>query len=260
MSQVRLGSVGYLNARPLVESLAGLADLRLSFDTPARIAAALARGEIDVGLLPVVEAARQHLLAIPDAGIVGRGAVRSVLCLARVPLGAVSVLALDPASRTSAALLRLLLSRRHGVRPRLVAGPAQGHPLPAGADAALVIGDRALSIDGDGLALTDLGTAWYDHARLPFVFALWAGRDETVLRRLRPHLARSRDLGLAALDAIAAREAPARGLAPAVVASYLREAISYRVDAPAREGLDRFLGELRDEGLLASDDRIALLS
>ena len=57
MSQpIRVGAVSYLNTKPLIEGLgtfAPNADLKL--DVPSRLADRLAAGDLDVGLIPVVE-------------------------------------------------------------------------------------------------------------------------------------------------------------------------------------------------------------
>ena len=54
--RIRVGAVNYLNTKPLVEGLTAFAPtVDLSFDLPSRLADRMARGELDVGLIPVVE-------------------------------------------------------------------------------------------------------------------------------------------------------------------------------------------------------------
>src|SRR5437899_1592297 len=54
--RIRVGAVNYLNAKPLIERLADFApEIELSLDLPSRLADQLAVGDIDVGLIPVVE-------------------------------------------------------------------------------------------------------------------------------------------------------------------------------------------------------------
>ena len=50
------------------------------------------------------------------------------------------------------------------------------------AEAVLLIGDRALAAGkrADKLYSYDLGSIWYQHTRLPFVFALWVLRENAV--------------------------------------------------------------------------------
>src|SRR5262249_30488094 len=55
MPRVRLGAVGYLNARPLVYGLDASAEFDLRFDVPSKCAELLHEGAIDVGLIPSIE-------------------------------------------------------------------------------------------------------------------------------------------------------------------------------------------------------------
>ena len=53
---LRDGAVNYLNTKPLIERLTDFApNIELSLDLPSRLADQLAAGELDVGLIPVVE-------------------------------------------------------------------------------------------------------------------------------------------------------------------------------------------------------------
>ena len=53
--KVRVGAVSYLNSKPLIEGLAGADGLELYLDYPSRLAERLARGELDVALIPSIE-------------------------------------------------------------------------------------------------------------------------------------------------------------------------------------------------------------
>lgn len=254
MTRVRIGNVAYLNATPLVYGLAADPAIEIVGEVPAMVASLVASGSLDVGLVPVVEAAAQGLLALDGIAVASRGPVRSVLLLHRRPLAKVRRLALDPASRTSVALTRLLLRRMHGIDPELIAGPATGNPLPDDADAALVIGDRALRAAPHDAV--DLGAWWREHTGLPFVYALWAGRDAALLTRVAPGLRLAKQRGLADLDAIAKREAHVRGLDADIARAYLREAIVFELGREEHQGLEHFLALLQEEGLLGAAARI----
>ena len=70
LRKLRIGVVSYLNAMPLWYALRHEQDIELVPDTPARLAAAMAADELDLGLLPVVEALRDPRLSFfPDLGI-----------------------------------------------------------------------------------------------------------------------------------------------------------------------------------------------
>ena len=80
---IRIGSVAYLNAMPLIAGLAVDPAVELVTDSPAGIAQRLERGELDAGLVPVAEAARQNLWALPGPAVAARGPVRSVFLISR---------------------------------------------------------------------------------------------------------------------------------------------------------------------------------
>src|SRR4051812_5791352 len=113
--RLRIGAVEYLNTKPLIhdlERLAPQADLVL--DLPSRLADQLAAGELDVGLIPVVEVFRgPGYSVLPDIAIGSAGPVLSVTVFSRVPWKQIRTLALDEGSRTSAALVEVLLRKRY---------------------------------------------------------------------------------------------------------------------------------------------------
>jgi chorismate dehydratase len=76
--------------------------------------------KLDVALIPsirVLSRASRGISIVSDAAIACRGPVWSVRLLSRVPISQIKTLALDVGSRTSAALVQMLL-RRHGIVDR----------------------------------------------------------------------------------------------------------------------------------------------
>src|SRR5262249_40959224 len=118
---IRVGAVGYLNAKPLYYGLCEIEpNVRLSMDVPSRLAEQLAGGELDAALIPSVEYLRgadRGYAVIPGFAIAAHGAVRSVKLFSRVPLHQINRLALDASSRTSQVLARIWLNARFGVQP-----------------------------------------------------------------------------------------------------------------------------------------------
>ena len=118
MTVVRLGAVGYLNARPLVYGLEARRDLfSLRFDLPSTCAALLHTGDIDVGMIPSIEYQRAPGIyrIVPDLGIVSNGEVASVALFTRVPIENIRTIGLDTSSRTSAGLTRVLCREAWGI-------------------------------------------------------------------------------------------------------------------------------------------------
>src|SRR5437764_9041267 len=145
---IRVGAVNYLNSKPLVERLTEFApSVDLSLALPSTLADQLAAGEIDVGLIPVVEFFRgNNYTVVPNIAIASRGPVLSVTLFSKVPWPEIRSVALDEGSRTSAALTQILLRKRYGVQPEVVPlaidTPADADDLTT--DAVLLIGDRAM--------------------------------------------------------------------------------------------------------------------
>ena len=236
---VRLGAVSYLNAAPHVHSLEGDPGFRLEREVPSRVARRLHAGEVDLGLIPSIEYAFGDYAIVPGAAVASRGAVRSVCLFHHGPLERVRRVALDTSSRTSAALVRILLHDRLDRAPQYVPMAPSLVDMLAVADAALLIGDPALDHEGEAARL-DLGEEWSRLTGLPFVFAFWAGRPGAVsgagVRRLQAALAD----GLEAVPAIAARQGRGDAARAARYEAYLRENIVYRLEEEEQEGLREF--------------------
>jgi chorismate dehydratase len=242
-AKIRVGAVNYLNTRPLVYGLEQASDrIELSFDLPSRLADKLAAGTLDVALIPSIEMFQDPTYSVvSDACIACRGPVLSVKLFSRVPMPEIRTLALDEGSRTSVALVRILLQERFGLQPKL-------EPLPIGAgvestqaDAVLLIGDRAIhSLPGKFEEIWDLGDEWCRWSELPFVFAMWTARAGVDLGDLDLLLAQARDAGLANLKAIADREAPLLGLTRPQCLSYLRDNLYFFAGEREWRGVELF--------------------
>ncbi len=256
----RIGAVSYLNTKPLVHGLAQtLRDYEIVFDVPSRLSDRLRRGELDVALIPVVEAvSNPDYVVVSDAAIACHGPVRSVKIVSRVEPSEIRSLALDVGSRTSVVLARVLLAKRHGVSPEC-------RPLPLDADfrdviddAVLLIGDRAMKpladFDVNGFRHEwDLGQTWHEWTGLPFVFAVWAAGKNADVDTLADVLGCCRDHGVAALDQIAAEHADRHDLSTVECADYLGRQLHFYLGDEEKRGLDLFFQYARELSLIPVD-------
>ena len=239
----RIGAVSYLNARPLTLAIPRLApEAQIVVDLPSRLADGLAAGRLDVALIPSIESCRDPgYTVVSDACVACDGPVRSIKLYGRVPVGQIRTLALDEGSRSSAALSRILLKERFALEPRLEQLPIGASLKDSAADAAVLIGDRAmLPPEGRFEFVWDLGEEWSRWTGLPFVFAMWVARPNVDLDRLAEILAAARDEGVGQLDQIARREAPLVGISEEQCRSYLRENLRFRLGERERRGLETF--------------------
>jgi len=236
---LRLGAVSYLNAEPHVHGLEGERGIRLERDVPSRVAARLHAGEVDLAMIPSIEYLLGDYAIVPGIAIGSRGAVKSVRLFHALPLADLRRVAVDASSRTSAALVRLLLRERLGREPEYLSMAPALADMMAAADAALLIGDPALDEEGD-LPWLDLGEEWTRTTGLPFVYAFWAGRPGSVTPEEVRRLQRALREGLEAIPAIAHRHAEGVPTRAAAYESYLRTNVVYRLEEEERAGLREF--------------------
>ena len=203
----------------------------------------MAAGQADIGILPVIEMARQQLDYFPGTGIACHGPVRTILLLSKVPFHQVRTLATDSGSRTSVMLSQVILSEKYGVRPRVISRPPHLAAMLAEADAALIIGDAALEIDPATVPFEclDLGAEWVNMTGLPMVFAVWSARKEWIEPRFEKAFVESCRYGLAHMDEIVRTEAPIRAVSEDLVRRYLTKHIVFELGERDYQGMNLYL-------------------
>ena len=254
---IRLGAVGYLNARPLVYGLERLPRFDIRYDIPAECARLLHAHETDVGLIPSIEYLRgpRPYAIVPGAGVTSCGPVASVAIYTRREPRDIRTIAMDSSSRTSVALATLLLRREYGIAPEPVSMAPDLDEMLTRADAALIIGDVALFLDhaAYGARKIDLGELWTRSTGLPFVYAVWTGWEGAVAPDEAAALQQARDEGAAHTDAVARSYYPDDREREAVAARYLRDNIRYRVGDEELEGLRSFFHYAAELNLVSFD-------
>jgi chorismate dehydratase len=233
--------VPYLVGRPLDLGLESAPGVEYSRRLPSELVEGLRRGELDVALVSSIELFRRPGYAtLAGPSVAGRGFVGSVQLFLRRPLAETRRVALDPASRTSAALVRGLLSLKGGPRPEFLELPPGQDPRAAG-DAWLRIGDRALLESAELAAETEAacsasGPAWNPSAEwcaatgLPFVFACWIARPGVRLEQHRELFEAAAERGRASLGPLAESGARALGLPVARLVRYLTQECCYALE------------------------------
>ncbi len=245
MPPLRIGVVAYINSRPLARGLERWKDdgrFVLVYLSPAKLADELAAGRLDVGLLPSVELLRiPDLSVVPGLAIAATREVRSVLLVSKVPIREIRRVALDRNSRTSAALVKIVLAERYGIAPETSPAAPELERMLETADAALVIGDPALRIDRSRYVVLDLAGEWFELTGLPFVFAVWAVRKDVDAAAIADLLRSSFELGRREMSEIIAETARESGLQAAVVGDYFERNLRFEMTDAERDGLSAFL-------------------
>ncbi len=175
--RAKVAKIPYLNAAPFYLRLEGSAFPLLSM-LPKPLGEAARRGEVDAGPFSLLDylSLQSDFEPVGDYIIGVKQAAGSVILFSREPLDRLtgdSRVDLTSESTTGAVLAKVVLKERFKVTPTYVTGENE-------AAARLLIGDAALAARTHGLPgyphMLDLGQAWWDWHRLPFVFAVWAAR------------------------------------------------------------------------------------
>jgi chorismate dehydratase len=243
---LRIGCVKYLNARPLISGWPG----PVTLDHPAVLCRQLAAGELDAALVSSFEFLRNPIYRVADGiSIASDGPVYSVIVVHNHDVSVWAKVELDPASQTSVALLRHLLSirdKRFHVVP--ITDDALAPLLPD--RARLLIGDQAIRFRerfGRAYAYWDLGQAWKTLTNLPFVYALWLVRPEVeAAEQLGEQLRRLRDSNLANLDHFVTEQ---REVDADFCRRYYTKNLSFNLGDREKQGLTEFAKACANLGL-----------
>ncbi|HEU0177234.1 MAG TPA: menaquinone biosynthesis protein [Blastocatellia bacterium] len=265
---MRIAASTYLNSAPLVYSFnQGFLCKRYDFigdEAPSRCAEMLRMRQCEIALIPVIELQRiPGLRIVPEIAVASKKRVRSVLIASRRPLEEVRTLTLDPASRTSQALVKILFLRRYGFLPEC-AERAIGHSVNPpnlfdDADAALVIGDPAMRLAASAhrldLKIYDLAEEWWAMTGLPCVFAVWAAREDVCDRSsglpgLVDDLIAAKHEGVNHIERIATQYAAELELPKSELLDYLSHNVNYDLDDENLLGMATYFDLAHECGLL----------
>ena len=242
-----MAASSYLNSAPLIWSFARGERARevalLTDAAPARCGDMLARGLVEAALVPVIEYQRMPEVAVVPGVCVGaRRAVRSVVLVTRGgrDLKDVRSLALDESSRTSAALVQIIFREFVGRDVQTAPASPDVKAMLAERDAALVIGDPAMTFAREDLRVYDLAVLWREFTGLGFVFAMWMAHESAAEAVRRVDFAGARDEGLQRLEEIVAEYERELGLPRAELRAYLTENICFDLNEEMRAGLELF--------------------
>jgi chorismate dehydratase len=257
---VRIGAVGYLNARPLTWALdRAPQQWHVRYDVPAVCARLLYDGEVDLGLVPSIEYLRaEQYRFVPGVGIGSCGPVASVALFTRRPIDEIRHIALDASSRTSVTLIRVLCHQRYRIAPEFVPHGPDLAAMVRDYDAGLLIGDPALEADPAALGVTkiDLGAEWTAMTGLPFIYAAWTGRAGAIGPGEVRLLQEAQSEGVASYPAIAEEYGTGNAASTQRALAYLRDNVRYGLGPDEEQGLQMFLDYAADLGLAPKRRRL----
>jgi chorismate dehydratase len=274
MAKNKISIVKYLNAVPLAWGILE-GPQRESFEpllsTPAECADQLAKGSVDIGLIPSIEFQRiKGSRIVPGPAVASLYQVRSVILVSVVPLWKVKTVACDSGSRTSVALTKIIFDEYYQIRPDFRPAEPNLANMLAQNDAALLIGDNALKFmeendrpniesqkpivrsGSEPLEVFDLAERWRFLTGLPFVFAFWAVRDGFKDTGIVDTLKSSRDFGVSNIPDIAQKYSDSLQIKKEFIQAYLEKNVHYYMDQTCLEALRLFYEKAARVGAIKS--------
>ncbi len=257
MESLRIGRIEYANSTPIFKALGEsgrMGGFEIVKGVPTELSRLLFDGKIDISPTSSFEYLKNpdDYGFLPDLSISSIGEVKSVLLFSSRPLEELSgaKIHLSPDSASSVAVLRIILERMKGLAPLYVEEES-------GADAALLIGDRALRVarEGGWPFVYDLGALWLELTGNPFVFALWIARRDVFERKreafsaLYRLLVAARQRAYRSFAKYAACESSALGMGEEELISYW-QTLSYDLTAWHLCGLGLFAAQAHSLGLI----------
>lgn len=260
--KVRIGMVNFINTAPLYDvwqRTVNRPEWNVVEAAPSVLNRMLYANELDMGLVSSQEYAAhpQDYLILDDISISASGPVGSVFLFSRCDpnLLAGRTVLLSGQSQTSVSLVKIILENFYKVFPRYEVGAVLEAQKNEDIWAVLAIGDEALAL-AQGKTypyMIDLSKIWYEETSLPFVFAIWAMREDfcrrnpEVVMEIQRELLRCRNEGKQDLKNISKRVAPRVSMDTEECYEYLR-GIEHDLSPDKKKGLIRFIEYLIERG------------
>ncbi len=209
MDKIKISAVSYTNTQPFIYGLRHtdiIDQIDLSLDIPADCAQKLIDGKVDIGLIPVAAVINMPYWEIVSDYCIGAdGPVNSVFIFSNCEISKAQTLQLDPQSRSSNNLARVLLKNYWQTNPKLVTDATDYGTSEDPWTAFVQIGDRTFGKKGKYAYSYDLAEVWKELTGLPFVFAAWIANKpipKTFMNRFNHSLKHGLDNRAAVIEAL----------------------------------------------------------
>jgi chorismate dehydratase len=177
VKKIRISAVSYTNTKPFIYGIQHTSiidQIDLSLDIPSDCAQKLIDGKVDIGLIPVAAALNLpewHIVS--DFCIGANGAVNSVFIFSNCDIHEVKTIQLDPQSRSSNNLAKVLMKNFWKVAPEQIVNAPDYAQSVDPYTAFVQIGDRTFGKKQQFKYVYDLAEEWQKMTGLPFMFAAW---------------------------------------------------------------------------------------
>lgn len=173
----RISAVSYTNTKPFIYGIQHtdfINKIDLSLDAPTDCAQKVIDDVVDIGLIPVAATINMpYWEIVSDYCIGAEGPVNSVFIFSNCEIKDVKRLQMDPESRSSNNLAKVLMKNFWKINPELILN-AQDYTQSSDPETACVlIGDRTFGKKEKYKYVYDLAEEWKKFTGLPFCFAAW---------------------------------------------------------------------------------------
>lgn len=253
---LKIGRINYLNLFPIFKGLERNREVvyEMIDGVPSRLNRLLREGDLDISPSSSIEYLRnmQMYEIIEGHSISSIGPIGSILLFSIKPIEELDreVILTSSQSETSVALLDIILRRFYGHQVKLIPSDISLPEDFLSSPASLLIGDDALIArkklrDLSPLYVYDLGDIWFRETGLPFVFALWIVRKDSIrgkgkeVEAFKRALERAKLEALDNLDDLASQTYLSDILSKEEIVSYWRQ-ISFDLGKEHLKGLELF--------------------
>lgn len=235
MEKIKISAVSYTNTKPFIYGIQHaqvLKQIDLSLDIPSDCAKKLIENQVDIGLIPVAA-----IPFVPNAQIISSfcigsiGAVNSVFIFSDVPVNKIKTVKLDPQSRTSNNLAKVLLKHHFKVEVTYTTDQI------ATTDAIVLIGDRTFGRKPDFNYVYDMGEEWMNFTGLPFMYAAWVA-NKAISKEFLKDFDMALAEGIANIPTVINQLPAIKGID---IADYLSDKLNFELTAEKIKAKDLFL-------------------
>jgi chorismate dehydratase len=238
MSKLKISVVSYLNSKVFIKGLIPFAehDFEISLDIPSVCASKLINNTVDIGLIPVAvipEVSNANIIS--NYCISTNNAVNSVFLFSNDELKSIHTIFLDPHSRTSNLLCKILAKEFWNLKVEFKSRVENIIELKDG-EAIVLIGDRTFDKINNYKTSLDLSEHWKTFTGLPFVFAAWVANkdiDTSVIEKFNQFLVNGFNFLTEVIEE--------NKLSYFDVDDYLRNKIEYNLTDEKRKAIELFL-------------------
>jgi chorismate dehydratase len=233
--------VNYYNTTPFLYGInhSGFkSQINLELDIPSVCAQKLKSKQVEIGLVPVaILPELKSYQIITDYCIGAIGKVDSVKLFSERPLEELTHVLLDYQSKTSVTLVQVLNKHFWKKNIQFINASEGFENQITGTTGAVIIGDRTFGLVSHPYQY-DLSEEWQNFTGLPFVFACWVSNvplEENFINEFNNALS----YGVNHIEE-SIIEKPNHALGDKAL-DYLKNKISYNLDADKRKALNKFL-------------------